>query len=136
MTMSIPNFTGAQLEALAKVFGENFTGSELGRLLKAASLDDPDPFGTKRRRLLAIFQANQARHRIGNHVGAFIQCAMEPARWHGNPAGLESARSQANEVLALAGFCVGEFTQTYSGSAERSSFRRTTFMLCWKPHRA
>ncbi|MFH0828772.1 MAG: TIGR02391 family protein [Candidatus Kerfeldbacteria bacterium] len=107
--MTIPAFTDAQLEALAKVFGDCFTGSDLDRLLQSANLaEPPDAPSTKWRRLLAVFQKSQAEHRVGNHVGAFIQIALEPARWHGNAVGLESALAQINEILAFAGLCVGE----------------------------
>jgi uncharacterized protein (TIGR02391 family) len=107
--MAIQAFTDAQLESLAKVLGECFSGSDLGRLLQSANLaDPPDAPSTKWRRLLFDFHKSQAEHRVGSHVGTFIQIALEPARWHGNAIGLESARAQANEILAFAGLGVGE----------------------------
>lgn len=107
--MAIPAFTDAQLESLAKILGECFTGSDLSRLLQSASLAEPaDPPSTKWRRLLFVFQHYQAAHHVGNHIGAFLQVVLEPARWHGNATGLESTRGQVNEILAFSGLGVGE----------------------------
>lgn len=105
----IPSFTDAQLESLARVLGECFSGSDLGRLLQSAGLAEPaDTPSTKWRRLLFVFQTYQAAHHVGNHVGALLQAALEPARWHDNATGLESTRGQVNEILAFSGLGIGE----------------------------
>jgi uncharacterized protein (TIGR02391 family) len=96
------------LEALAKILGDAYTGSELGRLLARAGLPDPNPTGTKWRRLLEIFQALQNQYRVGDHVGSFLQVAMEPAQWHDRPGAFEATRDALNRTLAFSGLSIGE----------------------------
>ena len=106
--MAIPAFTDAQLEALAKVLGDWFKGSELGPLLAQAGVSDVSKNSTKWRRLLDDFQAVQADYRVGTHVGVTIQHAFEPARWHDRADQYETARSDINCALAFAGLTIGQ----------------------------
>jgi len=105
--MAIPCFSSGQLEALAKVLGEVSTGSEIGRLLADVGLADSNPTGTKWRRLLEVFERSQSQYRVGNHVGAYIQAAMEPARFHNAHGRFDATREELNGILALAGLQVG-----------------------------
>lgn len=118
--MPIPCFTSAQLESLAKVLGDLATGSEISRLLATVGLPDPNPAGTKWRRLLEIFSQSQAQYRVGNHVGAFIQAAMEPARFHDAHDNFEVARDSLNVILVLAGLELGRDGRLRAGQTART----------------
>jgi len=106
--MAISKFTGAQLESLAKTLGDAFTGSEITRLLQRANLPDSETESTKWRRLLDVFQKDQAQYGVGSHVGAFIQVALEPAQWHGAPDRYEGTRGEINATLSYSGLEVGQ----------------------------
>lgn len=106
--MTIPPFSQAQLEAFAKILGDQFTSSELGRLLDRAKLPDLNPGDAKWRRLLAIFERVQRQCGVGSHVGTILQVAFEPVLRHDRSEQFESARNAVNRSLAFSGLSIGE----------------------------
>ena len=106
-----PAFGSNELQALCDVLGDTntgLTGSEIGRLLSACRISDPAPSVTKRHRLLQALSVRQAQDRCSNAVLRFVQEAMAPVRYREEADIFDSRRQDVNEVLAFAGWQVGE----------------------------
>ena len=109
--MAVPLFTTEVLQAVCDVLADTsagLSGSEIGRLLLDAGIDDPLPSYTKRHRLFGALNARQERDKSGNNVAAFIHKAMSPVRFRGNSAWYDSMRTDLNEALSFAGLTLGE----------------------------
>lgn len=106
-----PTFSPDQLQALCDVLGHTntgLTGSEIGHILKACHIDDPAQGVTKRHRLFEALQARQAHDQCSNAVLNFVQQAMAPVSYRGRTDIFDSRRLDLNEVLAFAGWQLGE----------------------------
>jgi len=104
-------FDEAILRKICNVLGDThtgLTGSEIGQLLQECGIDDPSPNMTKRYRLFEALSRRQRQDQCGNNVVAFIYAAMNPVRYVGNRELFEERRSLLNEVLAFAGYALGE----------------------------
>lgn len=118
-----PPFSPAQLEALCKVLADTeagLTGTEIGRLLADLGIHDPEPIGTKWKRLLAALSERQRTDGCANHAVLFILEAMNPIRYTGTPGEFESRRQQLNQVLLLLGFELGADGQLHHREAART----------------
>jgi len=105
------NFPTDQLQALCDVLGDTgtgLTGGEIGRLLGQCGIHDPIPTLTKRHRLFEALNARQANDGCSNAVLAFVKTAMAPVSYRGKSELFEARRHAVNEVLAFAGFQLGE----------------------------
>ena len=79
----------AIIEGVAAVLGDTntgLTGSQIGQRLSEARVPDVDPTNTKWKRLYNALVARQNRDQAGNCVVAFIKAAMDPVRFHDDPA--------------------------------------------------
>ena len=104
-------FPPNQLQALCDVLGDTstgLTGGEIGRLLSACCIHDPVPNMTKRHRLFEALRARQAQDRCSNAVLHFVEQAMAPVGYRGQADIFDSRRHDLNEVLAIAGWQLGE----------------------------
>jgi uncharacterized protein (TIGR02391 family) len=107
----IPSLDETTLRAVCNVLGdtnEGLSGSETGQLLGACGINDLFPGNTKRDRLFDALQRQQQNDGCANQVVAFIQNSMNPVRYTRDHASFEDRRLQLNQVLAFAGFSVGE----------------------------
>ena len=102
----VPGLAPAALERLCKALDDD-SGSEIGRLLAQARIADVAPADTKWRRLLAAFEARQARDRCANGVIGYVEGAMAPPRFVGRREDYEARRRELNEILAFAGVELG-----------------------------
>jgi uncharacterized protein (TIGR02391 family) len=95
-------FSDAEIESIAKIVGDGFTGSELTQFLAEAGVRDSEE-GTKWRRVRAALLADQQRRRDGSGVAKLLRVAMSPARhvsrreWFGRKLG------ELNGVLRFRG---------------------------------
>jgi len=108
---AISKLRETHLKAICDILGdtsEGLTGSQIGMLLQRCAIDDPSPGITKRDRLFDALRAKQERDGCANNVLAFVQTALDPARFVGNSAGFVAFRDRLNEALAFAGFQLGE----------------------------
>jgi uncharacterized protein (TIGR02391 family) len=108
---AIPKLNETHLKAICDVLGETsegLTGSQITALLQRCGIDDPSPGITKRDRLLDALRAKQDRDGCANNVLAFVQTALDPARFVGNSMGFVGFRDRLNEALAFVGFQLGE----------------------------
>lgn len=109
--MKVPDFDETQLEEICNVLGDTdtgLTGSEIGKILRKLAIQDREPSMTKRVRLFDALSARQRRDGCGNNVVAFIHEAMNPVRYRGAHDYFETKRRELNEVLAFAGYSLGE----------------------------
>ncbi len=100
---TVPPFSEGQVEALAKVLGECGSGSDISRVLAIRGLVDDSGQSTKWRRLYSLFLASQRKHGCANHVIAFIQSFLTPARFVGRSEEFETHRQELNSILAFSG---------------------------------
>jgi uncharacterized protein (TIGR02391 family) len=126
---SVQAFSVGTIEAVAKVVGELYSGSELTRIL--ASVNLPDPLGegmTKWKRLAASMQEQQFNQRDGRPILALIIAAMAPDRTLDRRATASVTRDELTQILSLSGYAVredgrigrGTRTTTASEAAARS----------------
>jgi len=108
---AIPEFTESVLQRICDILGDTttgLTGSQIGRYLRQLGIEDPFPNITKRHRLYEALSRRQQRDRCGNLVAAFIQTVMDPVLHTGDTEYFENKRRELNEVLAFAGYQLGE----------------------------
>ncbi|UQX11434.1 hypothetical protein [Candidatus Mycobacterium methanotrophicum] len=104
---SVQAFSVGTIEAVAKVVGELYSGSELTRIL--ASVNLPDPLGegmTKWKRLAASMQEQQFNQRDGRPILALIIAAMAPDRTLDRRAAASVTRDELTQILSLSGYAV------------------------------
>lgn len=107
----VPTFNAQHLTALAKALGDTedgLTGAQIGDLLNQCRVPDVDPTATKWRRLFNAFVDFQNKRQFGNHVVVFINKAMAPVQFTGDPARFRRWRDRLNVVLAFSGMSVGD----------------------------
>lgn len=104
-------FQAAELESICKIIAdtsEGLTGSEIGQLLRQASIPDPDPTMTKWKRLYNALVGKQNRDQKGNCVLSFISRGMAPARYIGKSEVFAERRDRLNQILAFHGLTFRE----------------------------
>jgi len=107
----VSEFAAIHLQSICDVLADTdtgLTGSEISQLLSHMGISDPTPAATKRHRLFDALNARQQQDRCGNLVVGFIQAAMEPVRYTRNKELFASRLDKLSEVLAFAGYSIGE----------------------------
>ncbi|AJK46213.1 hypothetical protein BGL_1c17040 [Burkholderia plantarii] len=123
-------FSSSQLEAIARALGhttDGLSGTEIGRLLAMARIDDTNPGITKWIRLFNALENCQNRLGHRRYVLAFIRFAMKPDRYAYNPERFEPMRANLNRSLAFAGLQVrqnGELVDSERASTLPDAIRR------------
>lgn len=105
---TVPLFSDAQIEALAKVLGECGTGTEISRFFVKHGMDDCSGESTKWRRLHSVFIDCQRRDSCANRIIDFIQSLLDPTRFVGKLQEFEENRKALNTVLVFAGLEYGK----------------------------
>jgi hypothetical protein len=108
--LAIPTLPLPVLQKLSDVLGDTatgLTGSDIGRHLARAGIDDPLPAHTKRYRLFEALAACQRRDGCANNVLAFVATVMAPVNYVGSSQLFEDRRAAVNEALAFAGLSIG-----------------------------
>jgi len=106
-----PTFTPGQLERLSRALGATeggLTGSEIGRLLQQARLENTEPGATKWTRLFNAFGQGQTREKNGRGVLSFIKHALDPSRFLDAKGAFDRLRVEVNGVLAFHGLQYNE----------------------------
>ncbi len=117
---SIDLFPPGQIESLARALGEAGTGSDITRFFMSLGIEDKSGMSTKWRRLNWAFLESQRKHRCGNHVGAFIQAYMDPARFVGRDEEFDEHRDGLNTILSFAGLNLGDDGRLFECKAART----------------
>lgn len=100
-----------ELQSICNVLGDTdngFTGSEIGRLLSRAGIDDVSPTRTKRYRLYDALSTRQEQDGCANNVLAFIQSSMNPVRYTQDKERFEFLSGELNVALAFVGLKLTE----------------------------
>lgn len=115
---ALPPFPTAMTRAIADVLAQTdypgLTAGELQQLLPFAKLHDLEPGSSKRERLAATLNNAQVRRGRGDTLVVYLNAAMEPVRYVGDPGRLDQLRDGLNQVLALYGYRVtpeGQFAR-------------------------
>ena len=107
----VPAIRDTALQAICDVLGDTatgLTGSEIGRYLAQAGIEDPIPHMTKRHRLFQALKERQDRDKSANHVLRFISVVMDPVKHIGNKDYFESERHKLNLALSFCGIHLTE----------------------------
>ncbi len=110
---TVPPFTAGQLEALCRELGEAMTGSQMDRLLPAASIADISQQSTKWKRLYESLASRQNQDSNANAVCRFIKVAMAPERFGSEPERFEAHREGLNLTLGFVGLELRENGKLY-----------------------
>ena len=104
-------FSSAQLESVCKAIADTtagLTGTEVGHILAQIRVADPDPVGTKWKRLFNALSARQNRDQSGDRILAFLAAALDPARYPGRERQFEDRRAAVNIPLRFYGLELGK----------------------------
>jgi len=99
-------FSAAELEHICKVLADTYsglTGSEIGYILQQIGVEDTDPSMTKWKRLFNALVARQNADQDADRVLAFINQALQPARYVHNREFYQSRLESVNIILAFHG---------------------------------
>lgn len=116
----IPSFPEGLVEGLSRVLGECGTGSDISRVLAACGLEDNSSVSTKWRRLYWVFMQSQQDYGVANHILAFIQSFLTPARFVGRNDEFEEHRQKLNIHLGFAGLEYGQDGQFHQRMTART----------------
>jgi uncharacterized protein (TIGR02391 family) len=105
--MAIASFTESRIRKLGEILADAYTHRELSGLLRQCGIAEQGG-NPKWERVLLALAGRQKTDGCGNNVGAFIQTAMDPARFVGKSEQFVKLRDQLNEVLAFSGLHIGE----------------------------
>lgn len=128
--MVIPTFNDDHVEKIARVLADARTHAQYTELFQRLGFEAPDAnSGAKWLRIREALRARQARDRVGNHVGAFIEAVMAPVNFVGASDVHASLRVSLNTILAFSGLAVTEAGKlaavaaacTLSGAEARAS---------------
>lgn len=126
---SIPPFPPGTIEAVAKIVGDLFSGSELTRLSSEVPLkDDPGEGNTKWRRLAHAVSSNQAKTQNGNALVKLLTVAMRPDRTLDRKQKADVARDELNQALSIVGLRVlddGRVSPTKVARTDTEALART-----------
>jgi uncharacterized protein (TIGR02391 family) len=98
-----PSFNENHLEQVARILGEEVTGSLLTNIFNTCGITDISGESTKWRRIYHSLLARQRQDRCGNNVAAFIKAVMSPGRFINENQRFENARRELNAVLSFDG---------------------------------
>jgi uncharacterized protein (TIGR02391 family) len=104
---AFPSFNETRLEQIARMLGEEVTGSELTRIFERCGIQDTSGESTKWRRIYHSLAERQRRDACGNYVARFIREVLDPARYMSRSGEHDELRRNLNAILVLEGL---EFT--------------------------
>lgn len=105
---AIPLLPIARITSLSRVLGEAGTGGDLDRCLAEMGFRDGSGQSTKWRRIEWVMLDLQHRDNAANRALAFVEAYMDPGRFVGEQARFEALRAQLNQIMAFAGYELGE----------------------------
>lgn len=100
---AVPSFSENHLEQVARILGEELTGTQLTNIFNTCGIVDISGESTKWRRIYYSLISRQRQDRSGNNIAAFIKAVMSPGRFINNNQQFENARRELNAVLSFDG---------------------------------
>lgn len=110
------SFNENHLEQVARILGEEVTGTQLTNIFNNCGIRDISGESTKWRRIYHSLLQRQRQDRCGNNVAAFIRAVMSPGRFINENQRFENARRELNAVISFDGLELGQ----------QGSFRQVT----------
>lgn len=111
--MIAPCFSQGQLEQLARLLGEEVTGSTLSLMLEQAKLVDHIELSTKWKRIYNAFAYYQNDKQCSNQIMNFIKLIIDPARYINRAEDYANLLIALNKILAFVGFEVKDDGKIY-----------------------
>lgn len=102
--MIAPCFSRGQLEQLARLLGEEVTGSKLSLMLGQVSLIDKIELSTKWKRIYTAFVLYQNDKKCSNQIMHFIKLVLEPASYVNNSSHYHDVLNDVSAILSFVGF--------------------------------
>jgi uncharacterized protein (TIGR02391 family) len=96
-------FNEIHLEQIARILGEEVTGTQLTNIFGTCGIRDASNESTKWKRIYYSLLERQRHDSCGNLVAAFIKAVLSPGRFINQNPRLENARRELNAVLAFDG---------------------------------
>jgi uncharacterized protein (TIGR02391 family) len=111
--VSIPSFSDAILSSVAHSIGDAggpLIGRIIADILSAGGIPDTSIERTKWKVVYHAFKGIQSSDHCGNRVGAFLESALDPARWSADEhrVGYDRARENINRALLTTGLEIGK----------------------------
>jgi len=111
--MIAPCFSRGQLEQLARILGEEVTGSKLSLMLGQVSLIDQIELSTKWKRIYNAFVIYQNTQNCSNQIMRFIKLVLEPASYVNNSSHYHDVLNSVSAILSFVGFEIREDGRIY-----------------------
>lgn len=118
--MKAPCFSRGQLEELAKLLGDEVTGSTLSPMLEQVYLQDKVELSTKWKRIFYAFATYQNARECSNQIMRFIQLVLEPARYMDNSIHYHEILSNVSAILSFVGYEIKEDGKFYPCKTSRT----------------
>lgn len=112
--MIAPCFSRGQLEQLARLLGEEVTGSKLTLMLEQVSLIDQIELSTKWKRIFNAFAIYQNEKGCSNQIMNFIKLVLEPAIYVEDSAHYHDVLNRVSAVLSFIGFEIKDDGKIYN----------------------
>ncbi len=106
-----PKLNEELLHSLCSIVGdttEGLSGTQIGKYLASAGIEDPFPGITKRDRLFSALKAQQEKDSCSNNIFSFLIKVMNPVNYVKQPDIFENRRDAINKVLLFAGYELNE----------------------------
>lgn len=103
----------AQMEQLARILGEEVTGSKLPLLLGQVYLKDTPELSTKWKRIFNAFVEYQNEKQCSNQIMHFIKLIIEPANYLGRLDQYQQLLLEISKILSFVGYEAREDGKIY-----------------------
>jgi uncharacterized protein (TIGR02391 family) len=125
------SFNENHLEQVARIIGEEITGTQLTNIFNSCGIKDISGESTKWRRIYHSLLQRQRQDRCGNNVAAFIRAVMSPGRFINENQRFENARRELNAVISFDGLELnqqGNFRQVTAARTISEAEKRTQIL--------
>lgn len=124
--MELEPFKLPALEALAKIIGDNYTGSEISELFRKAGFPEiTHDGGTKWRFVYASLETMQKQTYGTFSIAKLIQQLCDPQEYFSAPEKHEEICKQVNRILSFYGLLVGDDGKLRKSGEKTTSLSKT-----------
>lgn len=125
------SFNENHLEQVARILGEEITGTQLTNIFNSCGIKDISGESTKWRRIYHSLLQRQRQDHCGNNVAAFIRAVMSPGRFINENQRFENTRRELNAVISFDGLELnqqGGFRQVTAARTISEAEKRTQIL--------
>jgi uncharacterized protein (TIGR02391 family) len=126
-----PVFNENHLEQIARILGEEVTGTQLTNIFNTCGISDISGESTKWRRIYHSLLTRQRQDRCGNNVATFIKAVLSPGRFISINERFENVRRELNAVLSFDGLELNQeavFRQVTTAKTITEAEKRTKIL--------